>query len=355
MWFSGDIGSAVATVQNESKILLVFGLGKDELSKEVDLLFQKSSQNLSNELGDKCICLKLEEGSEGFKQFCEFWPILTTPIIYFIAGTGAKLCEPIIGDRISESSILQAISPNQTNTSTTPPTVTSNKPSTSKMENPEETEEQKKERIAARAEEYREKIEAVRKTKEDDFKQTEKQKEQERREAGQQIAEQKKKQEEEQLLASAKEKRKDKKDDKEYLKKLRAQIAEDRANKSKEYETISKEEREQKEEQIRQVKNENIRLERERLEEQRKMRDTMARIQFRFSDGSCHSTNFEATQKLADARKYIVDNGLVSGSFILGVALPRRRFNTDDEETDFRSLGLTPFRPDSYSSHCPEK
>ena len=60
---------------------------------------------------------------------------------------------------------------------------------------------------------------------------------------------------------------------------MREQIAADRANKSKEYEKISKEEREQKEELIRQTKNENLRLEKERLEEQRKMRDTMARIQ----------------------------------------------------------------------------
>ena len=50
MWFTGDIGSAVATVQRESKILLVFGFGTDDLSKEVDALFQKSSQIGANQI-----------------------------------------------------------------------------------------------------------------------------------------------------------------------------------------------------------------------------------------------------------------------------------------------------------------
>ena len=44
MWYSGDIGSAVGIVRNESKVLLVFGRGTDPISKEVDTLFEKASQ-----------------------------------------------------------------------------------------------------------------------------------------------------------------------------------------------------------------------------------------------------------------------------------------------------------------------
>lgn len=345
MWYSGDIGSAVATVQKESKILLVFGMGEDAMSIAVDGMFKKASEILLNTLNKKCICLRLEKGTEGFNQFCEFWPILTTPIIHFITGGGGKLCEPLIGE-VTEKDILQAIhqpaQPIQQNI-TTPST--SNTPSTSMTTEPEqpvESEAEKRARIAERSDEYRAKIDEVRAKKEAASKEAEKAKETERRRIGQQIAEQKRIREEKELLDAAKEKRKDKASDAEHLKKLRAQIAQDRANRAKHFETVSKEEKEANDEKIRKIKDEKLREEREKLEEQRRMRDTMARIQFRFYDGSTATSQFEATQKLADARSYLVANDLVQGEFILGVAMPRRRFTSEDEEGDFRSLGLTP-------------
>jgi len=144
------------------------------------------------------------------------------------------------------------------------------------------------------------------------------------------------------MIQTAKEKRKDKISDAEHLKKLREQIAQDRANRKKDYEAVSAEEKAQNDEKIRKIKEEKLREKRERLEEQRRMRDTMARIQFRFSDGSTATSTFEATQKLSEARSHIVANDLVHGAFVLGVAMPRRRFTAEDEEMDFRSLGLTP-------------
>ena len=53
-----------------------------------------------------------------------------------------------------------------------------------------ETEEEKRARIAAKSEEYREKIDEAREQKQADFKESEKQKEKERREVGQKVAEQ---------------------------------------------------------------------------------------------------------------------------------------------------------------------
>ena len=85
--------------------------------------------------------------------------------------------------------------------------------------------------------------------------------------------------EEKEMIQTAKEKRKDKISDAEHLKKLREQIAQDRANRKKDYEAVSAEEKAQNEEKIRKIKEEKLREERERLEEQRRMRDTMARIQ----------------------------------------------------------------------------
>ena len=89
-------------------------------------LVSKRSQFLDKALTNKCVCLKLDEGSEPFKQFSEFWPILTTPIVYFINGGGAKIAEPLVGD-VTEKDILQAIHPvmhNAPSTSTQPSTST---------------------------------------------------------------------------------------------------------------------------------------------------------------------------------------------------------------------------------------
>ena len=89
-------------------------------------LVSKRSQFLDKALTNKCVCLKLDEGSEPFKQFSEFWPILTTPIVYFINGGGAKIAEPLVGD-VTEKDILQAIHPvmhNAPSTSTQPSTTT---------------------------------------------------------------------------------------------------------------------------------------------------------------------------------------------------------------------------------------
>jgi hypothetical protein len=44
MWYNGDIGSAIATVQKESKILLVFGMGDDPVSSDVNNIFEKASK-----------------------------------------------------------------------------------------------------------------------------------------------------------------------------------------------------------------------------------------------------------------------------------------------------------------------
>ena len=86
----------------------MFGYGENEASKAVLTVFEKASEILSKKLAEKCICLKLQHGTEAFSQFSEFWPILTTPTIHFISGAGAKICEPLL-EEITEKDILQRI------------------------------------------------------------------------------------------------------------------------------------------------------------------------------------------------------------------------------------------------------
>merc|ERR1712233_204564 len=255
MWYLGDVGSAVELVQKEAKILMVFGCGSDEQSTALAKLFEKRSQFLEKALTNKCVCLKLDEGSEPFKQFSEFWPILTTPIVYFINGGGAKIAEPLVGD-VTEKDILQAIHPVTHNTLQQPST-SNLSPAMENSSAPEslsvETEAEKQARNAAKSEEYRAKIEDARAKKVNDFKESERKKEMERRELGKTLVDQKREREEKEMIETAKEKRKDKKSDAEHLKKLREQIAQDRANRKKDYETVSAEEKAQNDEKRRKI------------------------------------------------------------------------------------------------------
>merc|ERR1711931_302757 len=96
MWFTGQTGEAVAQVQTTGKVLVVFGKGTDQVSVHVDKMFSDLSPELSSILGSQAICLKLEEESDGFNQFKEFFFVSATPFVYFVNQNG-KMCEPITG------------------------------------------------------------------------------------------------------------------------------------------------------------------------------------------------------------------------------------------------------------------
>ena len=109
--------------------MIVFGKGEDQVSLRIDGMFNERSTDFDSLLSQKCICLKLEENSEGFKNFQEFFYVASTPFIYFVAATG-KLCEPIVGEAISERSIRKILeppsqpNPSEQSTSDTPSTST---------------------------------------------------------------------------------------------------------------------------------------------------------------------------------------------------------------------------------------
>jgi len=99
--------------------LVVFGKGEDQVSSRVDGLFNERSAEFESILTQKCICLKLDESSEQFNNFLEFFYVASTPFIYFVAATG-KLCEPIIGEAITERSVRHVLE----TPSPTPPATT---------------------------------------------------------------------------------------------------------------------------------------------------------------------------------------------------------------------------------------
>ena len=90
------------------------------------------------------------------------------------------------------------------------------------------------------------------------------------------------------MLKIAADKKKEKSDAANQLAKIRAQIAEDRKNKAAKFDTESAAENEAKEAKKREITEEKLRAEREQLEEERKLKDTMARIQVFISQVKRH-------------------------------------------------------------------
>ena len=81
------------------------------------------------------------------------------------------------------------------------------------------------------------------------------------------------------MLKIAAGKKKEKSEAADQLAKIRSQIAEDRKNQAARFDKESAAEKEAKEAKKREITEEKLRAERERLEEERKVKDTMARIQ----------------------------------------------------------------------------
>ncbi|KAA3674124.1 uncharacterized protein DEA37_0012886 [Paragonimus westermani] len=83
-WFGGDVVSAVRTVKEQSKLLLVFIKGSDESSLLVDQLLDEDVMRICHGI----VCLRLDANSEAAAQFSAVYALLTVPCIYLIAPSG---------------------------------------------------------------------------------------------------------------------------------------------------------------------------------------------------------------------------------------------------------------------------
>merc|ERR1712106_807312 len=184
---------------------------------------------------------------------------------------------------------------------------------------------QRQEELEGRQQQARDKIAEVRAQKEQKFSDGQREKERQRREQGIAQAEQQKLRED--VEARARVKQQIEEDRKARKSKMDAEVNEQKAAKLAEVEAI---------------KAENLRKEAERLEEIRRQRDTTARIQFRFHDGTTRTESFPADEALAKARDFVLTNQLAEQSFTFGTIFPKRRFTREDEHDSFRQCGLTP-------------
>merc|ERR1719394_106491 len=128
------------------------------------------------------------------------------------------------------------------------------------------------------------KIEQVRREKAKKAADEQREKEKQRREMGQKAAEIQQEREQAELQRIAEKRRKEKIADAEARARVKKKIEEEMKAKQAELDEI---------------KAQKLREEREKLEEQRRLRDTCARIQFRFHDGSTRTESFGADEPLS--------------------------------------------------------
>merc|ERR1719394_2064769 len=185
------------------------------------------------------------------------------------------------------------------------------------------------------------KIEQVRREKAKKAADEQREKEKQRREMGQKAAEIQQEREQAELQRIAEKRRKEKIADAEARARVKKQIKEDRRARNAKYDEKHEEEMKAKQAELDQIKAQKLREEREKLEEQRRLRDTCARIQFRFHDGSTRTESFGADEPLSKARDFVVENQICD-RFVLGTSFPKRRFTSEEESQSFRQLGLTP-------------
>jgi len=109
-WFKGELYAARSLAQNLSKDVLAFCYSKNQ-ETELDAIINNLSEQMQKAL-QECICVKLEEGSKRFKDFCRQWQDLIPPtdnsqfILYAFSSTGEKLAEPFVGWEISDLRLL---------------------------------------------------------------------------------------------------------------------------------------------------------------------------------------------------------------------------------------------------------
>ncbi|KAI7907700.1 uncharacterized protein BX663DRAFT_491769 [Cokeromyces recurvatus] len=82
IWFTGSIEEAVKAVTENNLILLVYIFDESEKSKKFNIVFEDG--NLVSAIESKAIALKLQKDSHEANLFGQLYPINHVPLVYFI-------------------------------------------------------------------------------------------------------------------------------------------------------------------------------------------------------------------------------------------------------------------------------
>lgn len=399
-WFEGDIGAAICASKAKKALFVVFVAGTNDASKNTTSAIESAEVSSKLESED-FVAIRLESGSESYRQFVQIYQLVPVPSLFFIGEKGepveilagersaSELCvhidkvlekcgkkvpkaepvnitpapevpqcsaEPTVKKENAEK--LDAETPMEaTEESVKPvvdervePVVVEEKNSTPTEEVKEHTEEvvpakvedvaqEKKESEVDKAEHVKQLIAQRRVEKEAEERAKELEREEQRRRSGKEAARFRREQDERNVRAAQKEREREKAEEKAARDRILQQIAMDRAEQSARYEAEKNAAKKRKLEEDQKKAAE----EQERASLLAAARSNTARIQFRLPDGTSHTHQFDAGSTLADVRAYVKANvNLPFRNFSMSLAFPRREFTAEEDSKTLRDLELAP-------------
>ncbi|XP_046398091.1 UBX domain-containing protein 4 [Ischnura elegans] len=96
-WFQGSIGEAIVASKSKQALFVVFIAGDDGASKSTTAAIE--SREVSSKLGsDDFVAIRLESGSEPYRQFVQIYQLVPIPSLFFIGKNGEPV-EILAGER----------------------------------------------------------------------------------------------------------------------------------------------------------------------------------------------------------------------------------------------------------------
>ncbi|XP_042909708.1 UBX domain-containing protein 4 [Parasteatoda tepidariorum] len=344
-WHSGSIAEAVSEAKKKNKLFMVYIEGNDDMSKTMTATFNDPSV-CEKLMSENVIALKLVANSVPYMQFCQIYPVLVIPSSFFIGGNGAPI-EIITGSLLPTEfcsklekvfevyrksypiSVAEKSEASTQNSSINQPS-TSSAGSNSEPSDTNQSLEDKVERAKVL-------IEAQRQSKAAEEKEKEKNDEIARRNMGKAMQQANLTKKETEMQEWAKNRAKDKEEERLAREKVKAMIAQDRAEQAARYEKFkASEEAERK------------RIQQKYDEEERARKEAVtnsneAHLQFRLPDGSYSTHCFSADAILEEARRFVREEVRPPFSnFSLCTTFPRRQFSESDYSETLRNLQLAP-------------
>ncbi|CAL4158408.1 unnamed protein product, partial [Meganyctiphanes norvegica] len=106
-WFEGSIVQAVTEAKNANAIFVVYVHDSSEASTQTDLVLNDTE--VSSVLSTtQFVAIKLENGTDGAKQFSQIYPLVLVPSLFFISGQSGVPLE-IVGGAFSRDDLLNKL------------------------------------------------------------------------------------------------------------------------------------------------------------------------------------------------------------------------------------------------------
>jgi len=353
-WFNGSVAEAVAEAKRNNKLFLVYIEGPDDMSKEMSNTYNDAAvaQKLS---AKNIVAIKLAANSVPYVQFCAIYPVLIIPSSYFIGVNGNPI-EIITGSLVPTefAAKIDKIIENHEKFSPAVKGTISSQPSSSKdfgsssnscdvassdSSHPSTSQESESEAniappLGERLERAKALLEVKKQIQEEEEKKKEKQQELERRNVGKALQKSQQEKKDNELKEWANNRAKEKEEERLAREKVRALIAQDRAERAAKYQQFQEGEKE---------RISKAREEQDRVARAAALNSNEARIQFRLPNGACTNHVFSADASLDDVRIFVRQEVRPPFShFSLCTTFPRRHFIQSNYSESLRDLQLAP-------------